>query len=153
MDDWKKICCAIDFSDPSLIAMQRGAALAGRLEAELILLYVHEAHAASAEILLSRFEHALPEVESKMRTWQREAERIAGRPTRSMILAGNAAAEIVRLSCEGSFDLLVLGTRGRTGLTRLVLGSVAERVVREAECAVLVVRQSSADGDRREPSA
>jgi nucleotide-binding universal stress UspA family protein len=58
-----------------------------------------------------------------------------------MILSGNAAAEILRLSREGSFDLIVLSTRGRGALTRLVLGSVADRVVRESVCPVLVVQQ------------
>ncbi len=151
MDDWKKICCAVDFSDPSRAAMQRAAELARRLEADLLLLHVYDAHAASPEILVSHFERALPEIEEKMQTWQREAERIAGRPARSMILTGNAAAEIVRLSREGLFDLLVLATRGRSGLVRLVLGSVADRAVRESECPVLVVRQPSeaeSGGDR-----
>ncbi len=141
MDEWKRICCAIDFSDPSRIAMQKAAGLAARLNAELVLLHVYEAHAASPEILLSRFEQQLPELEGNMRAWERDAERIAGRPPRSIILTGSAAAEILRLSQEGSFDLLVLATRGRSGLTRLVLGSVAERVVRESRCPVLVVRQ------------
>lgn len=141
MDEWKKICCAIDFSDPSRIAMQKAAALAERLDAELVLLHVYEAHAASPEILLSRFEQELPNLEAKMRAWEGDAERITRRPPRSIILTGNAAAEILRLSGEGSFDLLVLATRGRTGLTRLVLGSVAERVVRESSCPVMVVRQ------------
>lgn len=141
MGEWKKICCAIDFSDPSRIAMQEAAALARRLEADWTLLHVYDAHAASAEILLSRFEQALPEVEGKMGEWQQEGERIAGRPARTVILTGSAAAEILKFAREGSFDLLVLATRGRTGLTRLLLGSVAERVVRESECSVLVVRQ------------
>lgn len=141
MDQWKKICCAIDFSDPSRLAMEKAAALAGRLDAELVLLHVYDAHAASPEILVSRFEHELPDLETKMQAWERDAQRITGRPPRSIILTGSAPAEILRLSGEGSFDLLVLATRGRTGLTRLLLGSVAERVVRESECSVLVVRQ------------
>src|SRR5512143_808177 len=141
MDEWKKICCAIDFSDPSRLAMEKAAALAGRLDAELVLLHVYDAHAASPEILLSRFEQELPDLEAKMQAWERDAQRITGRPPRSIILTGSAAPEILRLSGEGSFDLLVLATRGRSGLTRLVLGSVAERVVRESSCPVLVVRK------------
>jgi nucleotide-binding universal stress UspA family protein len=48
----------------------------------------------------------------------------------------------VRYAREGGFDLVVVGTHGRTGIRHMVLGSVAERVIREAHCAVLVVRRS-----------
>jgi nucleotide-binding universal stress UspA family protein len=144
MADWKNICCAIDFSEPSQAAMREAAAITRRLAADLTLLHVFDARAVSPEILLSRFEQALPELEGNMRSWQEEAERITGRPVRTMILSGGAAPEILRLARESSFDLLVLTTHGRTGLARVVMGSVAERVVREADCSVLVVRSSPA---------
>jgi nucleotide-binding universal stress UspA family protein len=48
--------------------------------------------------------------------------------------------EIAAFAKEGGHDLVVMGTHGRTGLRHLVIGSVAERVVREAHCPVLVVR-------------
>ncbi len=143
MAEWKKICCAIDFSEPSRFAMKEAADLARRLQADLTLLHVYEARAPSPEILLSKFEQAAAEMESKMATWQGEAERIAGRPVRSMVLTGSAANEILRFVGEGSFDLVVTATHGHTGLKHLVLGSVAERVVRQAHCAVLVVRGSA----------
>jgi nucleotide-binding universal stress UspA family protein len=49
-------------------------------------------------------------------------------------------AEIVRVSREGGFDLIVIGTHGHTGLAHVILGSVAEKVVRKATCPVLTVR-------------
>ncbi len=143
MDEWKRICCATDFSEPSRLALEEAARLAGRFQAELTVLHVFEERAVSPEILLSKYEQALPELEEKMASCQREAERISGRPVRTVILTGNSAAlEIGRFAHDGSFDLLVVGTHGRTGLPRVVLGSVAERAVREAECSVLVARSS-----------
>jgi nucleotide-binding universal stress UspA family protein len=53
---------------------------------------------------------------------------------------GFAATEILRLAEEAKADLIVMGTHGRTGLSRLVLGSVAEQVVRKARCPVLTVK-------------
>jgi nucleotide-binding universal stress UspA family protein len=55
------------------------------------------------------------------------------------LLAGNAGREIVRYAHEEQIDLIVLGTHGRTGLSRAILGSVAESVVRLAPCLVLTV--------------
>lgn len=149
MAEWKKICCAIDFSEPSHLAMEEAASLARRFEAELTLLHVYEERAVSPEILLAKYEQAAPELEKKVGGFQREAEQIAGRPVRTVLLTGSAAAtEIGRFVREGSFDLAVMATHGRTGLARVVLGSVAERVVREAECSVLVVRGRLAPGAR-----
>lgn len=66
------------------------------------------------------------------------------RPTveavRIEVVAGDPASEILRRARTHGIDLVVVGTHGRTGLKHLVLGSVAERVVRQAPCPVLVVR-------------
>jgi nucleotide-binding universal stress UspA family protein len=59
---------------------------------------------------------------------------------------GDAAAELIAAAREWKADLIVMGTRGRTGLTRLVLGSVARNVLHHAPCSVLVVREQSGRG-------
>jgi nucleotide-binding universal stress UspA family protein len=149
MLDWKKICCATDFSEPSRLAMLKAAELARRLDADLELVHVHAPPpAAGTDMLVTpadMAETALVELEKTMEMWRNEAERLVGRTVRSTVLPGDPTGEIVRLAREHAFDLTVVGTHGRRGLKRLVLGSVAERVVREAPCAVLVVR-------RREPT-
>ena len=61
-------------------------------------------------------------------------------PVRHVLLEGNAAAEIVRFGREHNFDLIVMGTHGRTGVDRQLMGSVAEQVLRDAACSVLVVK-------------
>jgi hypothetical protein len=69
-----------------------------------------------------------------------DAARTAG-PIVSAVAtaAGNPAEEILRYATKHGIDLIVLGTHGRTGLSRLLLGNVAERVLRAARCPVLVV--------------
>jgi nucleotide-binding universal stress UspA family protein len=61
------------------------------------------------------------------------------------ILIGNPAEEIVRLAADEHADLIVMGTHGRTGLSRLVMGSVAEEVVRRSPCPVFTLKQPPKD--------
>jgi nucleotide-binding universal stress UspA family protein len=57
---------------------------------------------------------------------------------------GEAAAEILRVARESGADLIVMGTQGRTGLSRVLIGSVAEDVLRKAPCQVLTIKQPAA---------
>ncbi len=145
MLEWRKICCATDFSESSRLAMLKAAEIAGRLGADLELVHVHTPPpAAGTDWLVAPAdvgEATVVEAENSMAMWRDEAERIARRAVRSTVVLGDAATELVRLAHARPFDLVVVGTHGRRGLKRLVLGSVAERVVREAPCAVLVVRR------------
>jgi nucleotide-binding universal stress UspA family protein len=144
MIDWKRICCAVDFEAPSRVAMERAAELAMRFEAELTLVHVlvQPPPAASDVLVSSRGVTAAEneQNEEKLPLWRADAERRAGRAVHSRLLSGDPAAEIVRHAREERFDLVVVGTHGRTGIPHLVLGSVAERVARQCACPVLVVR-------------
>jgi len=143
MGSWRRICCAVDFSETSRLAMEEAAALARMSGAELTLVHVPEGPGPSASTVVAPpelFESMAAEAEGKLEAWRREAESSAPPPVRARTLAGPPAAEIVRFAAEVGADLVVIGTHGRRGIRRLVLGSVAERVVREAHCAVLVVR-------------
>lgn len=84
-------------------------------------------------------------------TWtviQREADAVLDRVRtiaegvnlETVILEGKPAAEIVKYASENKIDLIVIGTQGKRGFERLLLGSVAEQVVRSAPCKVLVVK-------------
>lgn len=81
---------------------------------------------------------------------RRRAEGLAqdGRPVQLEVREGDAAAEIVAAAGERKTDLIVIGTRGHTGLTRMLLGSVARKVLVHAPCSVLVVREGVAAGHR-----
>jgi nucleotide-binding universal stress UspA family protein len=143
MIDWKRICCAIDFEAASRVGMEGAADLARRLEAELTLVHVlvRPPPAASDVLVSSRgvVEAEAEESEEKLSAWRAEAERRAGRTVHARLLSGDAATEIVRHAREERFDLVVVGTHGRTGIPHLVLGAVAERVARQCPCPVLVV--------------
>jgi nucleotide-binding universal stress UspA family protein len=143
MSGWKRIGCAVDFSEPSRLALQRAAALAVRDDAELWLLHVYEVPQPAGELLVAAVDLTGPaaaEAEQKMAAWMDDAMRLRGGPVRQRILAGQPALEVTQAAREAGCDLLVVGTHGRTGVKRLVLGSVAERIVREAGCDVLVAR-------------
>jgi nucleotide-binding universal stress UspA family protein len=79
----------------------------------------------------------------------RVSELVARQPATSAVtiarhvLVGPAAQEIARVARSVEADLVVVGTHGRAGMERLLLGSVAERLLREVGCSVLVVRQKS----------
>jgi nucleotide-binding universal stress UspA family protein len=148
MMQWKEICCAVDFGDPSRVAMEQAAELAKRFEAQLTLVHVVVPPlAAESDVLVSSRGVAAVEAqerEEQLARWRADAERRAGRPVRSRVLSGDPAGEILRYTREERCDLLVVGTHGRKGIARVVLGSVAERAARESPCPVLVVHDHGA---------
>ena len=141
MSGFEHICCAVDFTGPSFAALRRAVELARRLDAELTLAHVFP---PGQESTLARAERALGMAEERilgrLGEWKAMAERELGREVHARLLTGNPARELARHATRG-MDLLVVGTRGATGLGRLVLGSVAERVVQDAPCPVLVVHE------------
>ncbi len=143
MAGWNKICCAIDFSEASRFALEQAADLARRFEAELTLVHVHEPRRGVIEMpkMPRELDAGLAEMDLKMEGWRAEAERIAGRPVLATVLSGKPATEIPAFVRNGNFDALVVAANGRGGLKSLVLGSVCERLVREAECTVVVARR------------
>lgn len=74
-----------------------------------------------------------------------EELRAAGRDAVPEVRVGDAATEVIAAAEALDADLIVVGTRGRTGLTRLVLGSVARNVVQHAPCSVLVTRDAAVE--------
>ena len=155
---FKKILVGTDFSEPSDAARRTAIELARRLGAELEIVHVEEplpAYAFSEGALPD-----LPRLQEEVRSWaEREVEqqakeaRAAGVPVTTAVLLGTPANAIVEAARTDGADLIVVGTHGRTGFERILLGSVAERVVRTASCPVLTVRNTPAAQQDARPKA
>jgi len=139
-----RILLPVDFSDCSRKAMTYASSFARQFQAELLLLHAVEpaAPAAMAAEFVPPEGESLEEAAKLLATWR----NTCGAPSsKAVIRTGVAHQEIVRAAEEGNVDLIVIGTHGRRGLVHFLLGSTAERVVREAGCPVLVVREREHD--------
>ncbi len=141
----RKILCPIDFSEGSRAAVTRALDLARASGAEVTLLHVYELPAPSgAEAVVTgagALDRLQRDQEHAMRAWEGELRAPGGPVLHTDLALGASAETIVDRARRGGFDLIVLGTHGRTGFKRLVLGSVTEDVTRRAPCPVLVVRR------------
>jgi nucleotide-binding universal stress UspA family protein len=127
-----------DFSDCSEAATRIARSLARDHGARLIIL-----HVLPYDVILS--ETSIPVDPEPYRAALEElGKQLDGPdlkfPVEPRFIQGDATAEILRTAAEVGCDLIVMGTHGRTGLGRLLLGNVAESVLPEAQCAVLVVK-------------
>jgi nucleotide-binding universal stress UspA family protein len=127
-----------DFSDASEAALRVARSLARDLGARLLIL-----HVMPSEIVVS--EAVIPVDPATCRTaLEAKRERLDGpdlkHPVEVRLGQGTPADESVRVAQEVRCDLIVMGTHGRTGLGRLLLGSVAESVLQRADCPVIVVK-------------
>jgi nucleotide-binding universal stress UspA family protein len=141
---WKRLLVPLDFSPTSLRALKIAVPLAKASAASLILLNVVEPNpyptgtesallvAPDSEVMQAA-EKGLPQI----------ARRFIPKSVRANMLVqrGRAADVIVETAEKNKVDLIVLSTHGHTGLERLLMGSVAEQVVRHAKCPVFVVRK------------
>ncbi len=135
----KKILFATDFSDLSQAALAYATTLAQHDGATLFIVHVIEPPPTSAasELYMAVPMESEEDAEGILRAVVPSSKDV---PVEHKLLRGNPADEIVRLADEEGCDLIVLATHGRTGLLRLVMGSVAEAVVRRARCPVLTVK-------------
>jgi nucleotide-binding universal stress UspA family protein len=126
----KKILYTTDFSSYSNQAYFHAIALAENHGASLTILYVYSPSTGQGE--------------PDRNHWREQLEQIRPVnpriPVHHVFLEGDPATEIVRYAVDAGMDLIVMGTHGRTGLERLLMGSVAEKVMRDAPCSVLVVK-------------
>lgn len=148
MIDIKRVLAPTDFSAHSQKAVRFACALAERLGAELHLVNVlSKIIPAGPDPLLMPFmpPQFYQENEDRAKETLRNLIQPSwGRPT-SLVTAvrwGSPVEAIVDYSKEQGIDLIVIATHGRTGLSHVLLGSVAERIVREAPCPVLTIRDS-----------
>lgn len=152
MNNIDRILVPVDFSACSQAACEHAAQIALRFGAVVELLHVWDVPAFSGAILPEVFTSA-PAADDEsvagfvqkratkaMEAMVADLERRGVVGVRRRLEMGDPTTAIVKVAEEGRFSLIVMGTHGRRGFSRLLLGSVAEKVVRIAPCPVLTVR-------------
>lgn len=131
-----RILYATDFSSYSNQAYFHAVSLAKIHQATLVITYVFDP-----------VQTDLPGPSpgrSAEQHWREQLEQIRpldeSIPIEHHLLVGDPASELIEFTRRGRFNLVVMGTHGRTGLDRLLMGSVAERMLRESPCSVLIVK-------------
>ena len=141
---FKKLLVALDFSEPSRKALHSAAQMAADNGAEMVLVHVWQPTASltgGPEFPISFAEDYIQQAKDGLEDSKREAEQMGARRVSTIVLTGTPWHEIAELlRKDESYDLVVIGSHGRTGLKHVLLGSVAERIVRHVPVPVLVVR-------------
>ena len=142
----KAILCPIDFSEHSRNALAYASTLARESGAELHLVHIYEPPIAYTD----PHDGFIPPAD--LRPQMELLDEV--QPTddsvafRHEFIVGHAPDALLDYADKHGVDLIVMGTHGRTGITRLLMGSVAEAIVRKAKCPVLTIRHKrSKDGD------
>ena len=153
MLSFRRVLCPVDFSPISKRALNHAAAVARWYEAELVVLHVipfmptvfgFPAAVDAAAVGAADADAVVPELTA----FVAEAASVVSGP-RMVVRSGSPAVEILRYTADEEADLLVLGTHGRSGFERLMVGSVTEKVLRKARCPVLTVpRQCEGQAER-----
>jgi universal stress protein A len=154
-----RILVPTDLSEPSLRALDYAIAFAKPFGAEVVVLFVVEPivyatpsdiYGASADLSMVLREQERSGRDQLKRLEQRYRRRVA--KLRTVLQTGTPYAAITGAAKKLKADMIIMSTHGRTGLSHLFLGSVAEKVVRTAECPVLTVQATGAGkrgGQRR----
>lgn len=139
----KRILVATDFSETSHEALRYGAALANEFRAKCYVLHVLPKAPAedpgNTEFPLGLYETTRDAARKQLRQLMTEQE-INELSPEFATLVGAPHLEIIRYAKDHDIDVIVMGTHGRTFVAHMLMGSVAEHVVRRAPCPVLTVR-------------
>jgi nucleotide-binding universal stress UspA family protein len=137
--DFKKIVIAVDGEPVALHSAEVGIQLSCCLSTEIAFI-----HAVDPALTYAPGIAPAELVAEAERDGKRVMDKIAAEfpllPAKEFIRVGKPTHEILHVAKEWAADVIVMGTHGRGGTTRVLLGSVAEEVMRHADCPVLVVR-------------
>jgi universal stress protein A len=146
MTPFRKILVPTDFSPHSTEALRVASALSQTFQAPLTILAVYQpaiVPLVPEGALFPRPEDVAADISrgnARLIEAVKEASAAGAFEPSSTLRQGAPFAEIIANARDGGFDLIVMGTHGRTGLKHALLGSVTEKVTRKAPCAVLTVR-------------
>jgi nucleotide-binding universal stress UspA family protein len=141
--NFTKILCPTDFSEGSQQAVRVATDLAAATNAELVLLHAWfiPPVAVSMEVSFAfNVQDIVDDAQARLDKQVREVIAAGATNTSGELVSGVAQNEIIAMLERQAFDLCVIGTHGRTGIARILLGSVAEKVIRHSPCSVLAVR-------------
>jgi len=135
----KTILHPTDFSERAEFAFRLAGSLARDYGARLIVLHVAELPMAVSGVGVLMIPPPIDEkpLRDKLEEFRAHNPKV---PVEHRMVEGDPASEILRVAGETRCDVIIMGTHGRTGLGRLLMGSVAEQVVRRAACPVLTVK-------------
>lgn len=138
---FETILCPLDFERNSLDALEVARDLAQENRATLHLLHVARVPAADMDVPLPFAANPRWEREARAKLERIARDQFQGKVRFEIrVVSGTPDDDVLRMAGELQADLIVMGTHGRKGWRHIVLGSVAERVVREAHCPVLTIR-------------
>ena len=138
-----KILVPIDFSHSNEAAMRYATSLARDTGAALLMVHVEEtplAYGAGEFYVGAADTETTEEITARLKAVKPTDPQVA---FSHQLLHGDPAAAILHVAEEEKVDLIVMGTHGHTGLLRLLMGSVAESIVRQAPCPVFTLRDSA----------
>lgn len=147
MKEIKKILCAVDLSEHSKQVAEYAATLAKKLEASVLVVYTAPSLSqyVGFHVPPNTIENFVGEIvtgaEQSMQNFV--AENFAGIEAKGQVLIGYAAEEILNRANDENVDMIIMGTHGRKGIDRILFGSVAEKVVKNARIPVLTVRPTA----------
>jgi universal stress protein A len=141
---YKTILCPIDFDDESIHALEMAVEIARHFGAAVFL--VHAIPLIGEGVPISLDPYLELEKAAKVKLNRIANQKLPGVQCECLVYTGDVIGSILLAMEKIQPDLLVIATHGRTGLTRFVLGSMAEAVVRKATCPVLTIRREEAAG-------
>lgn len=139
LTNFKRVLCPVQFDQNSLAALGVAKDIAKQNNGKLIVLSVVSPHADPTRVggaAMAAHDEKLAEQELA----RIKRDVLSDVEHETVLLVGNPAEDIIKAEHDYGADLVVMATHGRTGVAHLVLGSVAERVVRESTCPVLTIR-------------
>ena len=144
--DLRTLLVPVDFSRRSLEALDFAVSLAQELDASILLLHVLDPIYTPGRFDSSRLRPLRAEAlrEAKAKLAKLAKRRVKPHvPVRHQLLKGLAYSGIVECAAKEKVDLIVMASEGRTGVSRFLIGSIAEKVIRHAPCSVMIVRDKA----------
>lgn len=146
MLSFKVIIVPVDFSDHSLRALPYAASLAQKFRARLKIVYVSEPSLQASDVAWVAVDentidedHATSAIRALEKIVLEQVPQDVAADAE--VLTGDPVDKVVRYANDEGADLIVMATHGRSGLSHVLMGSVAEHIVRKASCPVLTLKQ------------